>query len=107
MWLRCWKISGLAGLGILAWASGGAAETILVGVDKLAFTPAQVSARVGDTIEWTNADFVAHTATGRKKEWDVTIPAKGIGRVTLTRAGGIEYYCRFHPNMVGRVSIAE
>jgi plastocyanin len=83
MWLRCWKISGLASLGILAWASGGAAETILVGVDKLAFTPAQVSARVGDTIEWTNADFVAHTATGRKKEWDVTIPAKGIGRVTL------------------------
>jgi plastocyanin len=24
-----------------------------------------VSAQVGDTIEWTNADFVAHTATAR------------------------------------------
>jgi plastocyanin len=98
---------GLAGLSILAAASGGAAEIIQIDVDKLVFTPVQVSARVGDTIEWTNADFVAHTATTRTKEWDVTIPAKGIGRVTLNRPGSIEYYCRFHPNMTGRISIAE
>jgi plastocyanin len=98
-------ISGLAGLGILAWASGGAAETIRIGVDKLMFTPAQVSAHIGDTIEWVNADFLVHTATARTKEWDVTIPAKGVGRVTLKRAGTIDYYCRYHPNMIGHVSI--
>ena len=100
-------ISGLAGLGIFAWAAGGAAETIRVGVDKLTFIPAQVSVHVGDTIEWANADFVAHTATARRKEWDVTIPAKNIARITLKSAGIIDYYCRFHPNMMGRLSVAE
>ena len=107
MWSKCSKIGGLAGLGLVAWASGGAAKTIHVVVDKLTFTPTQVSAHVGDVIEWANSDFVAHTATARNKAWDVAIPAKGIGRVTLNRAGLIEYYCRFHPNMVGRISIVD
>jgi plastocyanin len=105
-WRFC-PISGLAGLGILAGASGAAAETIRVGVDKLMFTPAQVSAHVGDTIEWVNSDFIAHTATARTKQWDVTLPVKGTAHVTLKRAGVIDYYCRFHPNMAGRISIAE
>ena len=38
-------------------------------MEKLAFVPAQVSAHVGDTIEWVNADFVAHTATARNGAW--------------------------------------
>jgi plastocyanin len=107
MWPRSCSISCLVGLGLLVTASGGAAETVRIDVDKLAFAPAQVSAHIGDTIEWTNADFVAHTATGRKKEWDVIIPAKGTGRVALKKIGVIEYYCRFHPNMVGRISVAD
>jgi plastocyanin len=102
---RLCTVSALAGLGIFARVSGGTAETIRVGVDKLAFTPAQVSAHVGDTIEWVNADFVAHTATGRGKEWDVVLPVKGKGHVSLQKAGTIDYFCRFHPNMVGRISV--
>ena len=92
-------------LGLAAFAAPIAqAETIRVDVNKLTFTPARVSAHVGDTIEWVNADFVAHTATARNNEWDVPIPVKGTGRLTLKRAGDIDYYCRFHPNMVGRIS---
>jgi plastocyanin len=37
----------------------------------------------------------------------VIIPAKGTGRVVLKKIGVIEYYCRFHPNMVGRISVAD
>ena len=84
-----------------------AAETIRVNVDKLAFAPAQVSAHVGDTIEWVNGDFLAHTATARSKEWDVMLAANKSGRIVLKQRGDIEYYCRFHPNMVGRISVAE
>ena len=47
------------------------AETIQVKIEKLAFMPSQVTAHVGDTIEWVNADFVAHTATARNSAWDV------------------------------------
>ena len=101
-----------AGIGRLAFlAAAGmitpstAVETIHVGIDKLKFDPAQVSAHVGDTIEWTNSDFVAHTATARNKDWDVTIPAKGVGHVTLEHPGDVDYFCRFHPFMTGRISV--
>ena len=83
-----------------------AAETIRITVDKLKFTPTQVSAHVGDSIEWESSDFVAHTATARSKDWDVAIPANGTGRVTLQHAGDVDYFCRFHPNMTGRISVA-
>jgi len=53
-----------------------AAETIRVTIDKLKFSPAQVSAHVGDTIEWVSNDFVAHTATARNKDWDIKHPPK-------------------------------
>ena len=93
----------LAAAGMITPAT--AAETIRVGIDKLKFDPAQVSAHVGDAIEWTNSDFVAHTATARNKDWDVTIPAKGVGHVTLEHPGDVDYFCRFHPFMMGRISV--
>src|SRR5574337_369888 len=82
-----------------------AGETVRITIDKLKFDPAQVSVHLGDTIEWANKDFVAHTATARNKDFDVAIPAKGVGRVTLQHAGEVEYFCRFHPNMTGRISV--
>jgi plastocyanin len=82
-----------------------AADTIRVGIDKLKFAPTQVAAHVGDTIEWVSSDFVAHTATSRNKDFDVTIPANGTGRVVLQHEGEVDYYCRFHPNMTGRITV--
>ena len=82
-----------------------AGETIHIGIDKLKFDPDVASAHVGDTIEWTNSDFVAHTASARSKDWDVSIPAKGVGHVTLEHTGDVDYFCRFHPNMTGRISV--
>ena len=96
---------GVLGMMVCA-APALAAETIRVTIDKLKFSPAEISAHVGDTIEWVSSDFVAHTATARNKDWEVSIPAKGTGRVTLQRAGDVDYFCRFHPNMTGRISVA-
>ena len=81
------------------------ATTIEVTIDKLVFSPGSVQAKVGDTIEWTNKDMFAHTATV-KGAWDVMIPAKSKGKVTLKTAGAVDYFCRFHPNMRGRVEVA-
>ena len=83
-----------------------AGETIRVTIDKMKFDPPKVSAHVGDTIEWASSDFVAHTATAKNKDWDVAIPAKGAGRVTLAHPGEIDYFCRFHPNMTGQIAVA-
>jgi plastocyanin len=93
-------------LAVCTEASGCAAETVRITVDKLAFAPAQISAHVGYTIEWVSTDFLAHTATARNKEWDVVLPPHTSGRITLKNAGSIEYYCRYHPNMIGHISVA-
>jgi plastocyanin len=101
------RLFTLSLLGVMACAAPAlAAGTIRVTIDKLKFSPAQVSAHVGDTIEWVSSDFVAHTATARNKDWDIAISAKGTGRVTLHHAGEVDYFCRFHPNMTGRISVA-
>jgi plastocyanin len=81
------------------------AETIQVKMEKLAFVPAEFTAHVGDTIEWINSDFVAHTATARDGSWDVLLPVNTKKTVVLKAEGTIEYYCKFHPNMTGKISV--
>ena len=66
----------LGALILVVTASVARAETIHVKMEKLAFVPAEITAHVGDTIEWNNSDFVAHTATARDGSWDILIPAK-------------------------------
>src|SRR5436309_15955122 len=88
---------------VAPFATAASAETIRIEMENLGYKPATVSAHVSDTIEWANADFLAHTATARSKEWDVMLLPKKIGRIVLKQPGDIEYYCRFHPNMVGRI----
>jgi plastocyanin len=101
------RTCALAGVTLAIASLPAAAETIPVDMGKLSYAPAEVSAHVGDTIEWVNGDFVAHTATARDKQWDVMILPNKTGRITIKQAGRIEYYCRFHPNRVGRISVAE
>jgi len=81
------------------------AETIQVTIDKLVFSPATVEAKVGDTIEWVNKDVFAHTATV-KGGWEVMIPPKKSASLTLQKAETVDYFCRFHPNMKGRLVVA-
>ena len=81
-------------------------ETFRVTIDKLVYAPAQVTAKVGDTIEWVNKDIVAHTATATNKDWDVIIGPKQTARLVLKKAGPVDYFCKYHPNMKGRVVVA-
>ena len=75
------------------------AATIQITMEDLVFAPAEVSAKVGDTIEWINKDVFAHTATARNGDFDVTMPPKKTVTSVLKKAGTVEYYCRYHPNM--------
>jgi plastocyanin len=75
------------------------AATIQITMQDLVFAPTEVSAKVGDTIEWINKDVFAHTATARNGDFDVMMPPKKTVTSVLKKAGSVEYYCRFHPNM--------
>jgi plastocyanin len=62
--------------------------------------------RTGDTVEWINKDIFAHTATARNSDWDVTLPPKKSATWVLKKAGTVDYYCRFHPNMKATLIVA-
>jgi plastocyanin len=93
--------------GLVSGASISAlAATIQISMDNLEISPAEVSAKVGDTVEWVNKDAFAHTATARSGDWDVVLPPKKSGSLILKKAGTIDYYCRFHPNMKATLTVA-
>ena len=100
-----WIVPIVAALMAGASISAGAA-TIQISMEDLVISPAETSAKVGDTIEWINKDIFAHTATARNGDWDVTIPPKKTVTSVLKKAGTVEYYCRFHPNMKATLTIA-
>jgi plastocyanin len=93
---------------VLCWLGfvSAHAETKQVIIDKLVFSPNEVNAKVGDTIVWDNKDILAHTATASNKDWDVMIGSKQTVSLVLKNAGSIDYFCKFHPNMKGRVVVA-
>jgi plastocyanin len=82
------------------------AASIQIVMENLVFSPAEVSVKAGDTIEWVNKDVLAHTATARNGDFDVTIPPKKTVTSVVQKPGTVEYYCRFHPNMKAVLTIA-
>jgi len=70
------------------------------------FAPAQLEVHVGDSVEWINRDFVAHTATADDKSFDTGKLAAGASkRLTMTRAGTFPYTCHFHSGMKGTLVV--
>jgi plastocyanin len=100
-----WVFPIVAALTLAMPVSAGAA-TVQITMENLVISPAQASAKVGDNIEWINKDIFAHTATARNGDWDVTMPPKKTVTSALKKAGTVEYYCRFHPNMKATLVIA-
>jgi plastocyanin len=91
---------------MLAMSISADAATVKITMQDLVVSPAEASAKVGDTIEWINKDIVAHTATARNGDWDVMMPPKKTVTSVLNKAGTVEYYCRFHPNMKATLVVA-
>ncbi|PJG50673.1 amicyanin [Bradyrhizobium forestalis] len=82
------------------------ATTIRITMENLVISPAEMSAKVGDTIEWINKDVFAHTATSDNGDFDVNLPPKKSATFVLKKAGAIDYYCRYHPNMKATLKVA-
>jgi plastocyanin len=80
--------------------------TIQVIIGKIIFSPAEINARAGDMVTSINKDIVAHTATVHGG-FDVAIEMNTSASLVLTKAGIVEYYCRFHPNMKERITITQ
>lgn len=81
------------------------AATVTVVIEKMMFAPAEVSASVGDTIVWDNRDILQHTATAKDGSWNVLLTPGKKGSIVVRKAGAFDYFCKFHPNMTGRITV--
>lgn len=102
-----------------------AAETVKVRIPaaRTAFEPAEVTIKVGDTVQWTNRSIVAHTVTcdpAKAKSKDSTSLPAGAAPFhsgdlaqgtpwlhTFTAPGVYKYFCHHHEDMmmVGTVTV--
>lgn len=86
-------------------ASGPAPTVHQIEIVGFEFMPAHVEVAPGDTVVWTNRDFVPHTATAAGS-WDSGELADGDGwRWVVTGRGRVSYLCNFHPSMKGELVI--
>jgi plastocyanin len=55
---------------------------------------------------WYNDDSVDHTVTARDNSFDSgTLSPNGTFEYTFEQSGEVEYYCKIHPSMVGKITV--
>jgi plastocyanin len=84
-----------------------AADELVVDMAASQFAPATVTAKVGQTIRWTNSDAIAHTVTATEGAGFDSGTVEGGGEFTYTtrKPGQISYVCDFHPGMTGSITV--
>ena len=77
-----------------------AGKTHTVTIEGMKFTPERLEVAAGDTVVWTNKDFVPHTVTasGAKVESGELATNKSF-RFVAKKKGEMPYICRLHPVM--------
>jgi len=77
-----------------------------VTIRNFAFDPAVLTVGHGDTVVWSNTDFVPHSSTARNSAWDSKeIAANATWRYVPRMVGRYEYYCALHPTMKGAIIV--
>ncbi len=73
-----------------------------VTIEKFAFMPDTLVVQPGDTVVWRNSDLVPHTATAADSSWDSGLIAAGEEWLLVIAEEAVtEYFCRYHPAMLG------
>ena len=88
-------------------AESASAGEVSVSIEGFAFNPADITAKVGQTITFTNGDSAPHTAT--LDDGSCTTPQIAGGAsdgLTFTAAGTFPFHCNVHPNMKGTITVS-
>lgn len=89
-----------------ACSESAAAGEVAVAIADFAFSPADITATVGQTVTFTNNDSAPHTAT--LDDGSCTTPNLDQGEsggLTFTAAGTYPFHCNVHPNMKGTITV--
>ena len=97
--------AGLCAIALPLFAKDTGSRLLVVSMANLAYAPATITAHVGDRIAWANSDMFLHSAT--TPDFDVVLKPGASGGVRLLKPGVINYICRYHPGMKGRIVVTK
>lgn len=103
----------LALIVIAASCSGpdsGAAEvaeptTHTIEIRRMAFHPAELRVRAGDTVVWMNRDVVPHNIADPAAWTSPTLDEGERWELVVEDSGALDYICNLHPVMEGRLIV--
>ena len=87
--------------------SPDASQTNNIEIANSAFSPAELTIKVGDTITWTNRDSASHTVTSDSGT-EISSDSLSNGQTysyTFNTAGTFEYHCTIHPSMKAKIIV--
>ncbi len=83
-----------------------AAGEVKVQIDKNAFEPAQIAAKSGDTVVWTNAEKrTSHDVIFEDGARSPRLMPDETWSRTFDKPGRYPYHCEPHPHMKGEVVV--
>jgi plastocyanin len=84
-------------------------SAIRVSMKDNRFVPEKITAKVGQTIRWTNDDAYPHNVTATKGEDFQSDNIDGGGTYTykLDKAGTINYVCTIHSGQRGQIRVTK
>ena len=90
-----------------ACAESSTPGTVKVSIENFAFNPAAITAKVGDTVTFTNGDSAGHTATLDDGScFTPTIASGKSDGLTFTAAGTYPFHCAIHSTMKGTITVS-
>ncbi len=90
-----------------ACTESSSAGTVAVSIKGFAFNPADIQAKVGDVIQFTNGDTTGHTATLDDGSCTTpTIAASAADGLTFSAAGTYPFHCAIHSSMKGTITVS-
>ena len=78
-----------------------------VAITSTGFAPSTLSISAGDSVNWTNQDYSAHTATADDHSWATPTLTSGKSFARpFPSAGTFAYHCHIHHEMTATVVVA-
>lgn len=106
--MRVLLVAVLATMGVAFVSPPAQAASQAVMMEDYAYSPSTLTARVGDTVTWTNHDQAPHDVQTTSAPVAIKSALLSNGQsfsYTFTTPGTYSYYCSVHPDMRAQVIV--
>jgi plastocyanin len=95
---------------VLAFAGPALAEDAPAGpvikIENFTFSPAELTVKPGTAVTFKNADDIPHSVVDKDGKFkSKPLDTGDTFTMTFDTAGEINYFCGFHPHMVGKIIV--